>query len=74
MAVDTRDKRMSIMGVSLSWRGIFPLADGAIGAADRQIFPYFYSGILADAPAAVSAVLGIIGAGTGYISCAYEER
>ena len=58
--------------VSLSWRGIFPLADGTIGAADRQIIPYYYSGILADSPAAVSAVLGIIGAGTGYIICANE--
>ena len=72
MAVDTRDKRMSIMGVSLSWRGIFPLADGTIGVADRQIFPHYYSGIAFDAPAAVSAVLGVIGAGTGYIICANE--
>ena len=50
MAVDTRDKRMSIMGVSLSWRGGLPTPDGTIGAADRQIFPYYYSGILWDAP------------------------
>lgn len=74
MAVDTRNKRMSIMNIGMPWRGRFPLADGAIGASDRQIFLYLYSGILADPPAAVSAVLGIIGAGTGYIPCAYEER
>ena len=72
MAVDTRDKRMSIMGVSLPWRGVFPLADGTIGTADRLIFPYSYSGIAASPPAAVSAVLGVIGAGLGYIICAFE--
>ena len=72
MGVDTRDKRMSIMSHSLPWRGVFPLADGTIGTADRLIFPYSYSGIAAASPAAVSAVLGVIGAGTGYIMCANE--
>ena len=49
MAVDTRDKRMSIMSIGLPWRGVFPLADGSIGAGDRQIFLYLYSGII-DSP------------------------
>ena len=57
MAVDTRDKRMSIMSVSLPWRGAFPLADGAITAPDRLIFPYYYSGIPADNPAPSGAAV-----------------
>ena len=38
MAVDTRNKRISIIGLGLPWRGLLPLPDGTISEADRSIF------------------------------------
>lgn len=54
MAVDTRDKRSSAIGVSLPWRGMYPLADGAaFNQEDRQHVAFAYRGILAGEPVAV---------------------
>lgn len=50
MAVDTRDKRVSIVAVSSPWRGILPTPDGSVSAADRQIILYYYSGVAFGAP------------------------
>jgi hypothetical protein len=51
MAIDTRQKRASAIHVSLPWRGLLPLPDGAaLTQADRQQTDYQYSGILADPP------------------------
>lgn len=43
MAVDTRDKRFSMLGLAGGW--IFPNADGAIDAGDRSQFLRLYRGI-----------------------------
>lgn len=56
MAIDTRDKRASAIGGSLPWRSVYPLADGTIGQADRQIVSFLYSGILADAPVVAETI------------------
>lgn len=47
MAIDTRDKRSGALLVYVPWRGLLPLADGAIGQADRQQVALAYPGILA---------------------------
>lgn len=48
MAIDTRNKRSSAIHTSSPWRCQLPLADGAIGQADRQHTAWIYSGILAE--------------------------
>lgn len=50
MAIDTRDKRSSSISVSLPWRGLLPVPDGALNQADRQHVGLHYSGVLADPP------------------------
>lgn len=47
MAIDTALKRYSALNIQNPWRGVWPIPDGTIGAADRQIGAYLYSGILA---------------------------
>lgn len=51
MAVDTRDERCSAISPGLPWRGLLPLADGAVSQADRQHAATMYCGILATAAA-----------------------
>lgn len=47
MAIDTRDKRSSAIGVALPWRGMLPLADGTtLNQGDRQHAGLAYRGIL----------------------------
>lgn len=49
MAVDTRDKRSSVIGINAP---LFPNPDGSLATqADRQHVAWCYSGILAGAPA-----------------------
>jgi hypothetical protein len=51
MAVDTRDKRFSMMGFSLPIPKVLANPDGTIDSADRYQMLYLYSGIsLAGAP------------------------
>ena len=45
MAVDTRDKRFSIMGLGQPTPSVLPLPDGAIDTSDRSFFIFLYSGI-----------------------------
>jgi hypothetical protein len=48
MAVDTRNKRASVIGIALAAISVFPNPDGAIDTgAERQQTAYCYSGILA---------------------------
>ncbi len=51
MAIDTRDKRGSVIGLGMV--SVLPLADGSIGQADRQQVAHMYIGVLADAPVIV---------------------
>lgn len=51
MAVDTRDKRFSMIGIGSALFKAMPNPDGGFAsAADRQMLAYTYSGIAADAP------------------------
>ena len=49
MAVDTRDKRMSMMGLALPFRPL-PNPAGGFGSDDRLQLLYLYSGIAAGEP------------------------
>ena len=50
MAIDSREKRASATSVGIPWRGLLPLADAAIGQADRQEVSYLYTGTLSVVP------------------------
>ena len=43
MAVDTRNKRMSMIGLALASPSVMANPDGAIGVADRAQLLWFYS-------------------------------
>ena len=43
--LDTRDKRGSALGIDLPWLRVWNVPDGAIGAADRNVIGFKYSGI-----------------------------
>jgi hypothetical protein len=49
MAIDTANKRSSAINISIPWRGMLPLPDGAIDQADRQHTAFMYAGITASA-------------------------
>ncbi|MCG8694678.1 MAG: hypothetical protein MI806_26015 [Minwuiales bacterium] len=69
MAVDTRDKRASIIGMQMPWAPVPPLPDGAIGAADRLQLAGLYAGIPATSATHVNedggrlAVIGVLAGG-----------
>jgi len=50
MAIDSRNKRAAGISAGRPWIVIAPLADGSIGAADRQQIVNSYPGILAGEP------------------------
>lgn len=50
MSVDTRNKRMSMLGIGLDALRVRPNPDGTIAAADRVHFLPLYAGILPTAP------------------------
>lgn len=50
MAVDTRNKRASCLGLAFAAALVLPAPDGAIDAADRQQTAYCYAGIAAAPP------------------------
>lgn len=47
MAVDTRSKRASVLGVGLAAVLTLPLSDGTVGQPDRQHVAFCYAGISA---------------------------
>lgn len=47
MALDTRNKRASAIGIGLALRLVLPSPDGAVGGPDRQQVAYSYAGISA---------------------------
>lgn len=53
MAVDSRDKRFSMIGLLQPVPSIFPNPDGTIGTQDRAQYDLLYHGIALDAPVAV---------------------
>jgi hypothetical protein len=42
MALDTRNRRAAAIGVSLPWRGLLPVPDGAIDTSDRWQASYMF--------------------------------
>lgn len=55
MAVDTRNKRMSLLGLGLPVPSVLPNPDGAFGAADRAQLLWLYSGIALQTPSVFAA-------------------
>lgn len=45
MAIDSRDKRASAIGLALAWARTAPVPDGTLSAADRQHIAGAYRGI-----------------------------
>ena len=52
MAVDTKNKRMSVIGLALPVPSMLPDSDGTIAIADRLHLLWLYSGIAAATPTA----------------------
>jgi hypothetical protein len=49
MAIDTRERRASAIGMGRPWRVQLPRPDGTVATADRQQVGYRYVGILSGA-------------------------
>ena len=60
MAVDTRNKRAGAIIAGIPWMVIAPVADGSIGAVDRQQIVNVYPGILAGEPVVVVDVSKVL--------------
>lgn len=50
MALDTRNKRASVLGFALAALVVLPAPDATIDAADRQQVAFSYAGLLAGNP------------------------
>jgi hypothetical protein len=62
MAVDTRSKRASVLGIGLAAALTLPLVDGTVGQADRQHVAFAYAGIAAEVvDAATPDVFVVVG-------------
>lgn len=53
MAIDTRNKRASAIGIDSIRPHVYPNPDGSLNQADRQQIAYKYSGILASSGSGV---------------------
>lgn len=62
MAIDTRSKRFSIMGLASPTVRPLPNPDGMINAGDRAHFALMYSGISLTEPVGqVNSLIGMVG-------------
>ena len=50
MAVDTRNKRASILGIGLAAALVLPAPDATVAQSDRQQTAFAYAGISAESP------------------------
>lgn len=50
MAVDTANKRASVINFGTPWVGVLPPPDGSVDTEDRQLVLNLYSGIAAGGP------------------------
>jgi hypothetical protein len=55
MAVDTRSKRASVLGIGLAAALTLPLSDGTVGQPDRQHVSFAYPGITAESVSSAEA-------------------
>ena len=60
MAVDSKEKRLSIINLGLPWWTTLPEADGAIDADDRLHLLNLYSGIAAAEEAADTSSMFLV--------------
>ena len=63
MAIDSRDKRGSVIGFDAIFKPVFPNPDGAINTNDRQFVATKYHGI-SSSTVATTRLLAILGVGT----------
>jgi hypothetical protein len=66
MAIDTRAKRSSVIGVGLPVPSTLPDTDGTIAAIDRQWLAWLYSGIAAGAPSLALPTFGTVAGVSGF--------
>lgn len=62
MAVDTRSRRASVLGIGLAFTLTLPLSDGTVGQPDRQHVAFSYPGIQAAAIATSNKAIALVGA------------
>ncbi len=68
MAVDTRSKRASVLGIGLAAALTLPLSDGTVGQPDRQHVALCYPGITASNVDAAQAYITVrVGELTGTV-------
>jgi len=60
MSIDSRDKRAAAISAGIPFIVITPLADGTIGAADRQMIIDVYGGIAAGEPVGGEIIHGMM--------------
>lgn len=73
MAVDTRDKRASVLGIGLAALLVLP-APGTIDQPDRQQLAYSYRGLLASVPVVGVGVTFTVGAKARTFTVAAKTR
>lgn len=61
MAIDTRGKRASVLGLTLPFAMHMPIPDGTIADADRQHISWLYAGIATAVAAAADAARRLAG-------------
>jgi hypothetical protein len=59
MAVDTRSRRASVLGIALAVNLTLPLSDGTVGQPDRQHVAFCYPGILASATPSPDTIIRV---------------
>lgn len=58
--VDTRNKRMSLIGFGSPTPRLLPDADGTLDAADRAMLLYLYPGLSLEAAAAIATIAATV--------------
>lgn len=66
MAIDTRDKRASILGYTGESAISYPVADSSLNAADREHVAGLYRGIAAALPGGGSGVTTVMQSGSTF--------
>jgi hypothetical protein len=59
LAVDTRDKRASLIGLAKPWVRLLQTPTGTIGQGGRQMLEMLYAGIAAAGPTIVTWMNGL---------------
>lgn len=66
MALDNRNRRVSIINVGLPFRGMLPLPDGTLAAEERYLLAGYYAGLISSPPVQLDQLPNIAaGSNTG---------